>query len=262
MKKSFFRFTLIELLVVIAIIAILAAMLLPALQQARGRARAAACMNNFSQIGKGMSFYINDSKGFFPWSHKVNFNYWMGNSRDLSPWYDYFSFPKYDKLRVYFGGISRLQGRVIKGPFLCPEVTDRNLDTTGILFNANQPYTEATSAYDKLFISLSFNDSFLRQKRTQEPFKFVDQVHLSQMRRPSATVYITDGGGSRNTDYRCSGSDTATGITKNVPGRHVGSANFLYADFHVKTIRYNDFPSVAIGYYNGPTWCPIASSGL
>lgn len=66
MKNDVKAFTLIELLVVIAIIAILAAILLPVLNQAKQKGLGIQCMGNLRQIGTGLKMYCDDNHEFFP----------------------------------------------------------------------------------------------------------------------------------------------------------------------------------------------------
>lgn len=88
-KNNLRSFTLIELLVVIAIIAILAAMLLPALSKARVTARGISCLNKQKQMSLAILMYANDNNGFMP-RHYNNAKPWADSLKD---WY----FSRWDK---------------------------------------------------------------------------------------------------------------------------------------------------------------------
>ena len=126
------NFTLIELLVVIAIIAILAAMLLPALQQARERAKTTGCMTNMKSVNSAVQFYCddNDDRYFtYDWYLNGNTKKWYDPAGRKNPLYNYLGIKDQG---FYFFTVAR-SGR---HPLACPKrvygdfVTDTSYGTS------------------------------------------------------------------------------------------------------------------------------------
>jgi prepilin-type N-terminal cleavage/methylation domain-containing protein/prepilin-type processing-associated H-X9-DG protein len=242
------RFTLIELLVVIAIIAILAAMLLPALNKARDRGKATSCTNNLKSFGMGANLYFDDFRGILKIC-KTNFtDTWSTNTLLISYMISRRNYPY----------------AFVPTTVLCPTVA---ANSNARKFSSNSTYNASTMGFAANYVRPSFygmvrgrddayNSSFDWNQNFNGYFNHVQY----QVKRPSQKVFFVetnnytaaDGTNEGSWVVKKSNADSNPAIGT-VDYAHARKANVCYWDGHVKA----ESPTVLFANaYSSKIWQP------
>jgi prepilin-type N-terminal cleavage/methylation domain-containing protein/prepilin-type processing-associated H-X9-DG protein len=177
-KARWGAFTLIELLVVIAIIAILAAMLLPALTRAKAKGQRVACLNNLKQMGILFQLYTDDHGEIFP-PHRSTLHPYGDMSKDLYDWWG-------PTITGHIGDTNYLPRL-----FHCPSLGEHNK-------NYGKTWTWR---FDVDFAGYGYNGWFLGHHPHQSPetviamghtFTSTDWFKRTQVLRPAECLLIGD----------------------------------------------------------------------
>ena len=288
------KFTLIELLVVIAIIAILAAILMPALQSAKQRGQASACINNLKQIGLGCLNYTEDYSGWLPrtantWRSEISgsgadfLGRLPGCIQGASPW----EWQLKNSWMVYMssgfgncGGANKknkqlayIPGEITKtnGVLVCPGDPDSRMSqASGTSFRMRGSYSMSCGIgggswnCSNQTAWMNIND-FARLKAYK---------NIAPRKSPAQHPMVLDGSNKLNSNqkefYAKAGTDLNSEVFNDpttwtdlytAPGgmsaRHNGQINTVFVDGHAKGIA-PPFPAPSSGASNAIiTWlCP------
>ena len=224
--SAYFPFTLIELLVVIAIIAILAAMLMPALQQARERGKRSSCQSNIKQIGMAFTIYADSFNNWIPSYNKTES---YGLSDDLAssrPWIMLLA--RQTKLFDYSDRWARVANPPEqKGARFCPSVLKNAITPTSYGINCGLGYNTTGSS----------KPAGVRERRYWGGLTLSDGVtifaKIDGMPSPSRVSTAGDCG----TAYRIAPlaqDSTVPGLASGAVLRHSNKLNMSFVDGHAE----------------------------
>ncbi len=206
------KFTLVELLVVIAIIAILAALLLPAINKARNKGRQIKCVSNFKQIALGMAFYIDISRDYLPPSR---------NYSTITP-------------AIYPSTSTHYQHGVIFHCAYCGLVPEVLNDTVAIGVRTSK-YACPAAAQFTTTNAYSIGGNYTLR---------LTMLHMSKIISPSRLVYMGD------TSYNGEVGDSYVISPARAGLRHEGGGTYLFFDGHAVVIKKSEMPDTTASFWD------------
>ena len=230
-------FTLVELLVVIGIIALLIAILLPALSRARKQGQWAVCLSNMRSIGQAMLLYSNDNRGYLPrpasganGAFQDDFINWL-----QPPAYAGQTFPFNDSCLAKH---LNLQNDKLKAIFRCPaDVPD------------DRPPQAGRTTYGTYLFSYSLNDEWScwdythvppslppPSNLTSYPGGFLSPQATAPRKKLSAVIHGAEKICVIEEANPDDGRWTHQPVTDEVTDRHSGKGNILFTDWHVDRV--------------------------
>ncbi|MBN2506688.1 MAG: prepilin-type N-terminal cleavage/methylation domain-containing protein [Verrucomicrobia bacterium] len=211
-------FTLIELLVVFGIVALLAALLLPALARAKHQARTAACLSNAKQWGLAFLMHTEDNDGIVP--EEGNTLAPIAHPQNRVAWYETVppSLALEPLTALYAAGAPPMPG--VPSLFACPEAPRPDF---------------SPDAHGKAYFMYGMNGRLCINKGGAT--RRVPNTRLSSVLRPADTIFIAEVNGN----YPAAGRSQSNVTGRYAIGRHAGRGVFAMTDGAARLIATNEF---------------------